>query len=494
MRTFVVDRKSLQSSELLLPNGDAIQPAGVVAVLDRLGVPDGFPFVTDDDGSPLGCLSINTYLFEAWKQRGLDLRSMRRFHIYNLARVLRFIRRERMRLRALEFDLTAETAISAFGELKVDLIEATRSELVNYKLSRSARSSTTVATELGSVSAFFRFAKSAGWIAVDPVPRWGRNQRNTLMPNIRRKRSPKFLSARQTRHFLEAGLRGDGCPTNSAPAFPERDYFYGLLLATTGMRREEAANLLDCELPRTSKFPTDGIHAFDRAGKYNFSRTVYFPQEAGSSLDLYRDSERGGIVLRAQPALRRLLNSGFLEPVCRLIEDRGVVHCDFGREVLRVEMLDNERRRRAVRIQDDGLIDPLGLFLGRGGLPLSLGYWNDLFADARGRVAFGEPLDVPPRHIKVVPHTMRHTFAVRMLAALMREGRERQNDPYAFLTSPLLTVMQLLGHANMETTLDYLYAAERWTEELPNAFRSSALRLVAQEPTNRGSSFEIPVP
>jgi hypothetical protein len=56
-----------------------------------------------------------------------------------------------------------------------------------------------VATELGSVSAFFRFAKSAGWIAVDPVPRWGRNQRNTLMPNIRRKRSPKFLSARQTR-------------------------------------------------------------------------------------------------------------------------------------------------------------------------------------------------------------------------------------------------------------------------------------------------------
>lgn len=61
MRTFVVDRKSLQSSELHLPGGEAIQPVAVVAMLDRLGVPDGFPFVTDDDGSPLGCHSINSY-------------------------------------------------------------------------------------------------------------------------------------------------------------------------------------------------------------------------------------------------------------------------------------------------------------------------------------------------------------------------------------------------------------------------------------------------
>jgi hypothetical protein len=74
MRTFVVDRKSLQCSELRLPGGEIIQPVGVLAMLDGLGVPDGFPFVTDDDGSLMGCHSINSYLFEACKQNGLDLR------------------------------------------------------------------------------------------------------------------------------------------------------------------------------------------------------------------------------------------------------------------------------------------------------------------------------------------------------------------------------------------------------------------------------------
>lgn len=491
MRTFVLDRESMLTSQIALPGGALIPLDNVIAILDRLGLPDGFPFVTDDDGSPAGCSSINSYLYEAWKQRGLDLRSMRDFHVYNLARLLRFVRGERVKIRAAELGMSAESLLGGVGELKIDLIETTRSELLKYKESRSGIAGSTLATELGCISAFFWFAKEAGWIVSDPVPRWGKDQRNTLMPQIRRRRSPKFLTTRQTRHFLEVGLRGDGTASHEAPAYPERDYSFGLLLANTGMRREEAANLLDCELLRVSNFPADGLHSFDRLGKYNKIRTIYFPQEAAGAVDLYRDTERAEVVNRAQPRLRKLLESGRLDLVSLLPGHQGGFTCRVGGEVMPVEFLPNERRRNAVQIEDDGTIQPLALFLGRGGLPVTLAYWDDLFVDARARVSLGDSLDVPPNHIKVVPHTMRHTFAVRMLAALMREGRSRQNDPYAFLTNPLLTIMQLLGHSNIETTLDYLYAAERWTEEFPNALRLSAMRLLTPQPTSRKAATQL---
>jgi integrase len=59
--------------------------------------------------------------------------------------------------------------------------------------------------------------------------------------------------------------------------------------------------------------------------------------------------------------------------------------------------------------------------------------------------------------LKVTPHVMRHSFAVRMLSALMREGRDRAGNPYHLLANPVLTVMQLLGHASVETTQKYLF-------------------------------------
>ncbi|PTT69618.1 hypothetical protein DBR22_03250, partial [Arthrobacter sp. HMWF013] len=94
--------------------------------------------------------------------------------------------------------------------------------------------------------------------------------------------------------------------------------------------------------------------------------------------------------------------------------------------------LSDEDRARAVRILDDGSIEPLGLFIARG-LPPVPAYWNQLFADARDRVfELGSP-NRPPEHITVAPHTLRHTFAVTMLGALMQEGRERADDPTYYL-------------------------------------------------------------
>jgi len=67
-----------------------------------------------------------------------------------------------------------------------------------------------------------------------------------------------------------------------------------------------------------------------------------------------------------------------------------------------------------------------------------------------------------------------------MLSALMREGRRRTGDPYLLLANPVLTVMELLGHADVSTTQRYLYAAERYSDELPAALLAVSAATLGQ--------------
>jgi integrase len=476
LRVYGIDRRRMLGGSLLLPSGESCDPADTVAVFDRLGLPDGFPFVLDDDGRADGCHYLNQYLLDAWAQRAFDLDSMRRFHVYNLARFLRFLRRSHAQTKCE--GSSPEAWMELHGEPKVDLTSGTRDNLISYRDARSrVVEPSSLRTELGCISAFYDYATKSGWLTSDPVPRWGAARRNTLLPRTLRPRVEKFLSESQARHFLEYGLRGDGAGA-AAPAFPERDYSYGLLLVTTGLRREEAALLLDGEIPTPSEMPPSGVGSFLRNGKKGVTRTVYITSEVVKGIDLYRRIERPGLVKAAQPRLRRLRREGRLFVVDSVATHRGrpVVLIDGHR--IPSDRMSNEQRAIAVRFLDDGTIEPLGFLLARGGLPMAVKYWNELFADARDRVDAAGSVDRPPAHITVSPHTMRHTFAVRMLAALMREGRDRAQDPYFLLVNPLLTVQQLLGHASIETTQQYLFAAERWHEELPAGLRGAASALV----------------
>jgi len=473
MRIVVVQRSAHAGETLRAPDGAASLPwSSVVQTLDRHDVPDGLPFIIDDDGSLNGCDRLNTYLLTAWRQRAYDLDSLRSFHAYHLTRLLRFVRARRR------------------GEL-VDLTAATTEDLTAYRDARQAEvQDTTLATEFGCFSSFFYFVTQVGWMEKDPIPRWGRNNRNTLISHKRRERRARFLKAAQTRHFLEVGLRGDGCDPASAPGYPERDYVYGLLLATTGLRREECAFLLDAEVPVPETMGSESIHVFDRLGKKQVVRSIYITAQVARATDLYRRTERHRVVQAAQRGLRAKIRDGSLLVVDDLIERRGNWYVATGSQRIPLVRFTNKDRAKAVRVRDDGTIDPLALFVSRSGLPPGLERWNQLFADARDRVRHSGHPEQPPRHVHVTPHTMRHSYAVRMLAALMKEGRSRAGDPYLLLANPVLTVKELLGHASVQTTMHYLHAAETWTEDVPSVLATTTAELVGHTDSDPGPDPE----
>ena len=93
MRIVVVQRSAHADEVLPAPDDmTSLAWSSVVQVLDRHDIPDGLPFIVDDDGSLTGCDRLNTYLLTAWRQRAYDLDSLRSFHAYHLARLLRFVR------------------------------------------------------------------------------------------------------------------------------------------------------------------------------------------------------------------------------------------------------------------------------------------------------------------------------------------------------------------------------------------------------------------
>lgn len=490
MRIVEVDRRKLLRGDVRVPGAESVTAEWVAKVLDRHRIPDGFPLVIDDDGTLSGCRSLNQYLLDALDQNGFDVGSMRRFHVYNLARLLRFLRRHRATHAALDAGMDVEDWLREHGEPRLDLTAATRADLNAYKASRELDvQQQSWKTEAGCLSGFYTYAAQMKWIDRDPVSRWGK--RNTFAGRAVTNRTVKFLTEDQLRLFLNCGLRGDA-PADPAtpPAYPERDYAFGLVLATTGLRREEGALLLDAEIPQPEGMPSGGVWPFTRYGKGGRPRTVYVTLELVRAIDLYRSTEREAIIQAAQPRLRRLRRAGELFLVDRLTADRmGKPRLVADGHQMLAERLDNERRDRVVRVRDDGTLEPLALFLGRGGLPLSIKYWNAIFNDAHTRVSALRHDACPPAHLAVSPHVLRHSFAVRMLSALMREGRDRSGDPYHLLANPVLTVMQLLGHGSVETTQLYLFAAERYSVELPAALRSLLAGSVGHTDSDPGEAI-----
>lgn len=118
-------------------------------------------------------------------------------------------------------------------------------------------------------------------------------------------------------------------------------------------------------------------------------------------------------------------------------------------------------------IERDGGLEALGLFLGRGGLPISRRAWHATFEAASRRTLDLASNDMGGRRARITPHDLRHTFAVVLLKALTDVALAREADRRAgdlgpatlsehIAINPRLTVQRLLGHSNPATTMIYL--------------------------------------
>lgn len=470
MHRFVIDRVAVRGAPLRAGDDGAVPSAEeVVGGLDELWLVDGLPFFLEADGSETGVWSLNRYLATAVRLGGLKVSSVQRTHSYHLGRLLRFVR-ERTALRlAAEAGVELSQHVERHGAPMVDLTAVTEADLVAYRKARSALEPQSWRNELSSISGFFRWAGREGLIERDPIPRWGAAGRPTIARPIRRVTMPKYLKPDVLRAFLALGLRAEG---DGSVRTPERDHAFGALLVATGLRREEASLLLGPELPPADAFPSP-VWDFIRVGKKDVPRRVLISQEAAEVVDRYRALERGPVVESSQRRLARRVRQGALVMASSRRDTRGraLVRVGDGSE-LPAEAVPNDLRARLVTCTKDGLLDPMVAFVSHTtGEALDLGSWNQVFITAQRRLAASGSPHQPRAGLRITPHVMRSTFAVRMLAGLMRLGRERAGDAYAFVANPLITVQMLLGHSSPAVTAGYLQAAEGYDDDLAEAFR-----------------------
>lgn len=249
------------------------------------------------------------------------------------------------------------------------------------------------------------------------------------------------------------------------------------LALTSGMRLTEWSTLLDIEVPSSDGGASLVLEACAKNAR---RRRVYIPASTVKAVELYRGSERKSLVRKAQNALRRKLPT--LAVVTHV--DRSV-----GRLTYRHNGVDKrdefaaippDVRRLLVEIDETGAIEPMSLFVGRGGHPPSQRRWHQFFEDANDRLAaFGSATPTMPP--AVTPHDLRHTFAVVMLRSLQRRAAQlEQSRPRTgfgtisehIVHNPLLTLQRLLGHASPSTTMVYLRYVDESDELIQRAFES----------------------
>lgn len=223
-----------------------------------------------------------------------------------------------------------------------------------------------------------------------------------------------------------------------------------------------------------------GVHTFKRRGKGGVERDVWLTDALVDIVDLYRATDRATIIERAQPRLRRRRREDRLLIVEQTLDSHGRPLLIVDGLRCRPLLFTDAQRANAVTVRPDGRLEPLALNVVEGGLPPAMRTINNVFAEAGRRLAALDHPDLPPNHLDVTPHVMRHTFAVRTLAGLMRTGRERYDNPYHLLASPEFVVQQLLGHSDVATTQVYLGAAYRYHEELPIALRDAVAKAVGR--------------
>jgi site-specific recombinase XerD len=263
----------------------------------------------------------------------------------------------------------------------------------------------------------------------------------------------KWLEEDQLRFFMEVGISGLLPDGSEDPEFRgrnvSRNRAFAELLASTGLRSQEASHLLYTELPGLPEKPLKFIR-FELPGvvcKGGSSRKILIPPKTIRLINSFVDQDRSCWANSWKP-------------------DYPLQVTDLSHEKLKLDgkqtKLSNLSISQRLRLMENDR-SPL-LFLGRAGKPMT--DWEEVFGAASIRCQkfqVGFP--------SVQPHMLRHTFAVNMLrwlieqvaSAVQKKVKETDDGAWAGYWQahdPLITLRDLLGHSSVQTTQVYLHAID----------------------------------
>lgn len=136
------------------------------------------------------------------------------------------------------------------------------------------------------------------------------------------------------------------------------------LALTSGMRLTEWSTLLDAEIPSSDGGASLMLEACAKNAR---RRRVYIPCSTVKTVDLYRGTERKALVRKAQNALQRKLPTlaiaTHIDPAAGKLTYR---HHGIEKRA-EFAMIPPDVRRVLVRVDETGSIEPLSLFVGKGG-------------------------------------------------------------------------------------------------------------------------------
>ncbi|MFJ5819842.1 site-specific integrase [Streptomyces sp. NPDC093108] len=358
----------------------------------------------------------------------------------------------------------------------LDLLSATEDDLVAYRDDRTQHQDVPISAgtwqrRRAAINNFYDWAVYDGLLPRRPYHR-RRNGRDVLAWGSTTELDVRHLTFVQWRFLKQVGLRGllpgDRADRSFRGAAPLRNSAAGELAVTTGMRLREFTSLLDIEVgpPRRDAAPVDV--KLQAIAKYGLPRTVSIQDPTMRELDLYRRTERAAVVRAAARTLYTRREDWFV------VDDINMRQMRLGgilrgrRRSFRIEQMPAPLRRITM-IEGDGGLEPMALFVGRGGRMPSKSRWEQVFADAHERtLRISEEHQLGP----VMPgqfriHDTRHTFAVCMLQQLTQmvlaeeAERIRSGGHGGYLAdhisrNPLLIVQRLLGHRQPSSSMRYL--------------------------------------
>ena len=272
----------------------------------------------------------------------------------------------------------------------------------------------------------------------------------------------RFLDMPHYLVFRDVGLRGRLPDGREDPSWrgrnSERNALFAELLVTTGLRLQEASSLLVSELPslnavhdRSARSVAFRLAAATAKGARG--RNIRIPIRLIKQMNDYRVIERDNALARGRSDRTRGIDrpiavTGYEHRALRLAGDERKTSVD--------QLTPSER----ARLVDKRTGAPLALWLTEDGRPAPMAAWQAIFTRASERcrrLGFDD--------IDVTPHMLRHSFAVHMLALLLREQvgwmvnerSQAMGSAYRRLIGdPLLKLQRLMGHRRIESTYLYL--------------------------------------